>query len=350
MTREELRGLIGGYATGTLSEAERKALFEAALDDQELFDELAREQALKEAIEEPGAKQRLLAAVATKPASRPWWKQTWSWAAIAAACVAVITGIVLLRPHGELQQLARVQLPKAQLPQVQPQRSALPEPPPIEAPVRRPAPPAPAQQNAQRLTSAPEVEAPKQTTAEPAPVPLPQAPAPSPAAGVATNGAASAGTLAAPAPPVGGTAGAIGGGIGGGGGGGGGRGRGGGRGGAARAFAPLAARPPAFAFDYAITAEGALRVTPSANGFLSVYSSDGNTARSLFFNRPLQAGVPAEIPLPADCVEAMVEFSMRGIAPGFLSVTGPLDPVSGTKSDPNPRPESLLLALIPVKR
>ena len=48
MTRDEIRGLIGGYATGSLSEAERRTLFEAALDDQELFDELAREQALKE--------------------------------------------------------------------------------------------------------------------------------------------------------------------------------------------------------------------------------------------------------------------------------------------------------------
>lgn len=112
----------------------------------------------------------------------------------------------------------------------------------------------------------------------------------------------------------------------------------------------MAARPQPFAFDYSITPEGALRVVPAANGFLSVYSNDGNTARSLFFNRPLQAGVPAEIPLPADCVEAMAEFSMREIEPGLPSVTGPLDPSAGTKSDPNPRPESLLIALIPVKR
>jgi len=40
---DEIRKLIGGYATGTLTAAEQKLLFDAALDDQELFDELARE-------------------------------------------------------------------------------------------------------------------------------------------------------------------------------------------------------------------------------------------------------------------------------------------------------------------
>src|SRR6516162_9616273 len=40
--------LLGGYATGTLTSAEREALLHAALDDQDLFDELAREQSLKE--------------------------------------------------------------------------------------------------------------------------------------------------------------------------------------------------------------------------------------------------------------------------------------------------------------
>lgn len=55
MTRDEIRGLIGGYATGSLSEAEQKLLFEAALDDQELFDELAREQALKELLGRQGS-------------------------------------------------------------------------------------------------------------------------------------------------------------------------------------------------------------------------------------------------------------------------------------------------------
>jgi len=36
MTQEEIHKLLGGYATNTLTEAERNALFAAALDDQEL--------------------------------------------------------------------------------------------------------------------------------------------------------------------------------------------------------------------------------------------------------------------------------------------------------------------------
>ena len=45
--KPDLEKLIGGYATNTLTESERKLLFEAALEDQELFDALQQEQALK---------------------------------------------------------------------------------------------------------------------------------------------------------------------------------------------------------------------------------------------------------------------------------------------------------------
>ncbi len=64
MSQDEIRKLVGGYATGTLTEAERKALFDAALDDQDLFDELAREQSLKELLDSPGARTRLTAVLA----------------------------------------------------------------------------------------------------------------------------------------------------------------------------------------------------------------------------------------------------------------------------------------------
>jgi len=63
MNRDEIRKLLGGYATGTLTAAEQKLLFEAALDDQELFEELEREQALKEMLEQPGARSRLISAL-----------------------------------------------------------------------------------------------------------------------------------------------------------------------------------------------------------------------------------------------------------------------------------------------
>ena len=66
MSREEAQKLLGGYATDTLSEAERHALFEAALEDQDLFDALAKEQPLREALQDPAARQQLLAALGSE--------------------------------------------------------------------------------------------------------------------------------------------------------------------------------------------------------------------------------------------------------------------------------------------
>jgi hypothetical protein len=72
MTREQVRKLLGGYAAGTLTPAEETALFEAALEDQELFDELGREQALRDLLSDPAARAHLLAAL-DEP--RPAWGQ-----------------------------------------------------------------------------------------------------------------------------------------------------------------------------------------------------------------------------------------------------------------------------------
>ena len=63
MEREQLDRLLAEYATGGLSEEERKTLFAAALQDQELFDQLMEEDALREAIELPGARNRLIDAL-----------------------------------------------------------------------------------------------------------------------------------------------------------------------------------------------------------------------------------------------------------------------------------------------
>ncbi len=57
----ELRYLLTGYATGTLTDAERERLFAAALDDQALFDALAEEQSLKDLLDDPEARGYLLA-------------------------------------------------------------------------------------------------------------------------------------------------------------------------------------------------------------------------------------------------------------------------------------------------
>ena len=54
MNRDDIQKLLGGYATRTLTPDEQQALFEAALDDQQLFDALAREQALRDLLRDTG--------------------------------------------------------------------------------------------------------------------------------------------------------------------------------------------------------------------------------------------------------------------------------------------------------
>jgi hypothetical protein len=186
MTGDEIRGLTGGYATGSLSEAERKALFEAALADQELFDELAREHALKELLAQPGTKQRLIAALAPEPKRR---HKIWMWAAACAGgvagVVAMITGIMLMRP-APVQQIARVEV------------SALPSSPPAVAPA--PVAPASRTQTAPKL-AAPD-QAPAASAAPPNPPSSPIAPPATPIAPPATPIAPPATPIAPPATPI----------------------------------------------------------------------------------------------------------------------------------------------------
>jgi hypothetical protein len=93
MSREEIQKLLGGYATDTLSEAERSALFAAALGDQELFDALAKEQALREVLHDPAARHQLL--VALRP-SRIWLRRPAVLAmAGCAAGILIVAGLLL---------------------------------------------------------------------------------------------------------------------------------------------------------------------------------------------------------------------------------------------------------------
>jgi len=109
MSREEIQKLLGGYATDTLSEAERRALFEAALEDQELFDALAKEQALRDVLQEPSARQQLIEALG--PANEPFAVRAWRWlrqpAALAMAGMAVlliVSGLVLRQTKHQMRR------------------------------------------------------------------------------------------------------------------------------------------------------------------------------------------------------------------------------------------------------
>ena len=97
--------ILGGYATNTLTEEEKRQLFETALDDQTLFDALADEEALRALLADPEARQRILdslqasgnpqrMAVPHSPRLR-WFRQPASlaWAgSIAAMGLALIFG------------------------------------------------------------------------------------------------------------------------------------------------------------------------------------------------------------------------------------------------------------------
>jgi hypothetical protein len=108
MKPEEMEKLLGGYATGTLSEAEQRALFEAALHDQKLFDALAREQSLRDLLRDPDARAELLGALDPAPAPRRWWGWRPAAAVLAMAGVAGVAVLLARRPHPAAVPQARM--------------------------------------------------------------------------------------------------------------------------------------------------------------------------------------------------------------------------------------------------
>jgi len=109
MKPEDARKLMGGFATGTLTEAERAALFAAALEDQALFDELSREEGLRELLGDAAAKATLLAALEDRP--KVWW---WSWkpavGVLAMAGIVAVAVVVTRRPP-PVELTAKVEAP-----------------------------------------------------------------------------------------------------------------------------------------------------------------------------------------------------------------------------------------------
>jgi len=113
MNREEIEKLLGGYATGTLTSEEQQALFEAALGDQELFDELAHEQSLRDLLSDPAARAQLLASLDERPAR--WYGRWWRPLTVAAAMAGVsLVAIYVTRrsaPAGQPATVAEVRPP-----------------------------------------------------------------------------------------------------------------------------------------------------------------------------------------------------------------------------------------------
>ena len=109
--------ILGGYATNTLTEEEKRQLFEAALHDQTLFDALAEEEGLKALLANPEARQRILAslqasgnsqkAATASPRRLSWFRKPSSlaWAgSVAAMGLALIFGWQMNKDWGPIVQ------------------------------------------------------------------------------------------------------------------------------------------------------------------------------------------------------------------------------------------------------
>ncbi|MFN7918490.1 MAG: hypothetical protein U0Q16_00245 [Bryobacteraceae bacterium] len=195
MNPREVEQMIGGYATGSLTPAERDALFRAALEDQQLFDALADEDALRELLADPAVRQRLLGHLAPKPSA---WQRFVAWigqpipmAATATAAIGFVAAALLLQTREtKLASPPPVQVAETRpAPAIQMEERARTQAPMPTTPAAKPAP----QQKAMKAdsVSAPKQEAPASAVlsepppelrAEAAAAPVPALPATAPAA------------------------------------------------------------------------------------------------------------------------------------------------------------------------
>jgi hypothetical protein len=166
MTNPEIRKLLAGYATNSLTEAERKALFHAALNDQELFDQLHNEQAVKDVLDDPISRAQIRQAL-DQPAIAPraWWTRWWAWSSAVAAVAAsvLVVSVIRSRPPDLSKELATLNTAPA------------PQPP---SPAAKTASDAESKRESARLTSAPKRNQRKDVSPppRPAPPPAPQTP------------------------------------------------------------------------------------------------------------------------------------------------------------------------------
>ena len=101
MNRLEAEKLLGGYATGTLTDSEKQVLFAAALEHQELFDALMDEEVLRELLAEPEARRQLLAVLPQPEMAQrkvqTFWRRPAVMGLAASLFVLVTTSYVVLR-------------------------------------------------------------------------------------------------------------------------------------------------------------------------------------------------------------------------------------------------------------
>ena len=178
MKHAEAEYLLGGYATGTLTEAERLALLAAALEHQAIFDALMDEEALRELLADPATKARLLAALAAPAPAKvvPFWRRPGLLGAAAGLIVAATAGLAYLRspevpPSLERREKVMAAPASAPLPAAEA---------PAKAPLRSPVVSSPKDAPTNQIKE--EAMAPRQDRARELPAAQGLAPAPPPAA------------------------------------------------------------------------------------------------------------------------------------------------------------------------
>jgi hypothetical protein len=143
MTNEEIRKLLGGYATNSLTDAEQKTLYQAALEDQELFNAMQDEEALRDLLADPVSRAQVQRALEQPPRPKPaWWARRWTWAgASAIAAAVIIVGAVRMNTASKRLEQAQALDVLSTPPQA---------PPPVTSSesVKEPATPKPAAQQA----------------------------------------------------------------------------------------------------------------------------------------------------------------------------------------------------------
>jgi hypothetical protein len=275
MPSDELRDLLGRYSTGELSAEEQRRLFDAALDDQDLFDELVAEHDMKQLLAEPGARDRMIRAL--NPPRRKW---TWILAPVAALSAALI--LFLMRPAPKPPQQVAIVAPATAPAPPEPSKYVAPAQP---QPTDQPADSKAVKQKDARdqLASSETTDAVKQEAVKKLAASSPARAAPA-AQSQPQSQPQSQQRLALDQAVSGPSQNNQ----------------------QARAVAVNGVAPAPFGFHYSIQTKGHLILIPYADGYLAVTSSDGAI---LFDSKATAAGITIDVPIPDSVSAVAVAFS-----------------------------------------
>jgi hypothetical protein len=267
MPSDDILDLLGRYATGSLTDTERQRLFDAALSDQDLFEELAREQELKMLLEEPGARDRMILALAP-----PTRRAAWILSAAVTAALSVVLIAFLIHPRPKPPQVAIVTPPLVPVTTV-----TVPEPAPKPATVPQPVKAKPLTKKSEPPVGQPVVDQPGKDVIE------------AEKQAVQVQAAAPAIPAAQHFVPMQQSA-------------------GGPRQIAQQSRAIALDKKTSFGFHYSVATKGHLVIVPGADGFLYVTTADGTV---LFDRKQIAAAITTDIALPDEVSSVSITSSQN---------------------------------------